>query len=155
MTAFASATLRLISPLAGNSVMRSPTSADSRLPDSHSSCVTSSHALAAARERIVQRLQQLRGARVVGADDDAVRLHDVNTRSQMDSCVAAAQRLAAIELSIEIDGCKRRRAGGQGNIAAPEHGIHRDVARAQVWQQVSADEAARASHQHFHSERYF
>ena len=38
------------------------------------------HAVAVADERVVQRLEQLGGARVVGADDDAVRLHEVVDR---------------------------------------------------------------------------
>jgi hypothetical protein len=56
---------------------------------------------------------------------------------------------------MEIDGCKRGRARGKRTVAAPEHGINRQVARAQVLQQMAADEAASAGHQHFHSERYF
>ena len=38
------------------------------------------HALAVARERIVERLEQLGGARIVGADDDAIGLHEVADR---------------------------------------------------------------------------
>ena len=38
------------------------------------------HALVIARERVVECLQQFRRARVVGADDDPVRLHEVRDR---------------------------------------------------------------------------
>ncbi len=64
------------------------------------------HALVIAGERVVERLQQFRGARIVGADDHAVRLHEVRDRR-------ALLQEFGIRDDVELDAARRARSASR------------------------------------------